>query len=121
MEMEAVLSKKFWGTELLLEENKWYALKKITINKGHRTSLQRHLEKVETIYILSGKIQFHMNGEEKILFPGDIIHVNPGDVHRMTALETSETLESQSPHLNDVIRLEDDYQREGTQTRADFI
>jgi quercetin dioxygenase-like cupin family protein len=46
--------------------------------------------------------------------PGDAIHVPPGTVHRMTAIEDCDVLEASTPELNDVVRLQDNYGREGT-------
>jgi quercetin dioxygenase-like cupin family protein len=45
--------------------------------------------------------------------PGDSIHVPPKTVHRMTAIEDCDILEASTPHLDDVVRLEDRYGREG--------
>ena len=38
----------------------------------------------------------------------------PGTVHRVTAIEDTTILEVSTPHLDDVVRLEDAYGREGT-------
>ena len=46
--------------------------------------------------------------------PGDSIHVVPKTIHRMTALEDCDVLEASTPELDDVVRLEDRYGREGT-------
>ena len=52
---------------------------------------------------------------EKIeMKPGDSIHVLPKTVHRMTAIEDCDVLEASTPELDDVVRLEDRYGREGT-------
>ena len=47
---------KPWGREEVLEKNERYMMKKLTMWKGHRCSLQYHKYKQETIYILSGKM-----------------------------------------------------------------
>ena len=41
-------------------------------------------------------------------------HYRPGTVHRVTALEDTTILEVSTPQLDDVVRLEDAYGREGT-------
>ena len=51
--------------------------------------------------------------------PGDVttgacFRFRPGTVHRVTALEDTTILEVSTPHLDDVVRLEDAYGREGT-------
>ena len=41
----------------------------------------------------------------------DTITLKPGVIHRMKALKDCFYLESSSPQLKDVVRLEDDYRR----------
>ena len=47
------------------------------------------------------------------LHPGDGFRVEPGVVHRMRALRDATFLEVSTPHLDDVVRLEDRYGRAG--------
>ena len=51
---------------------------------------------------------------EEVIGPGEAFHYPPGTVHRVTALEDTTILEVSTPHLDDVVRLEDAYGREGT-------
>ena len=46
--------------------------------------------------------------------PGDVFHIPPGTLHRMTGLEDCDILEVSTPELEDVVRLEDRYGRAGT-------
>jgi mannose-6-phosphate isomerase-like protein (cupin superfamily) len=48
------------------------------------------------------------------LGPGDSSHVPPMRRHRYAGLERVELIEVSSPEIDDVVRLEDDYGREGT-------
>ena len=43
--------------------------------------------------------------------PGDCFRYRPGTVHRVTALEDTTILEVSTPHLDDVVRLDDRYGR----------
>ena len=52
-----ILINKPWGKEEIIEKNKHYLLKKITMFKGHRCSLQYHNKKLETLFILSGELK----------------------------------------------------------------
>jgi mannose-6-phosphate isomerase len=52
--------------------------------------------------------------ESEVVGPGAAFHMPPGTVHRVTALEDTLILEVSTPHLDDVVRLEDQYGREGT-------
>ena len=45
---------KPWGKEEVVEINDRYMVKKLTMWKDHRCSLQYHEIKRETIYVLSG-------------------------------------------------------------------
>jgi quercetin dioxygenase-like cupin family protein len=50
----------------------------------------------------------------EVVGPGAAFHFAPGTVHRMTALEDTTIIEVSTPQLDDIVRLEDDYGREGT-------
>ena len=45
---------------------------------------------------------------------GDVFHVIPGTIHRMIAVTDVDVMEVSSPELDDVVRLEDVYGREGS-------
>jgi quercetin dioxygenase-like cupin family protein len=45
--------------------------------------------------------------------PGERLHITPGTIHRMTAIEDSDIMEVSTPELDDVVRLEDRYGRVG--------
>ena len=51
---------------------------------------------------------------EEVISAGAAFRYRPGTVHRITALEDTTILEVSTPHLDDVVRLEDLYGREGT-------
>jgi|SRR3989338_7997004 len=107
---------KPWGREEWIAHNDLYVLKLILLNKGCRTSLQYHQQKHETNYVESGKIICWLqdeNGEiqKKEMGEGSIIEVIPGRIHRMEALEDTRLIEVSTPHVDDVIRVEDDFGR----------
>ena len=109
-------TKKPWGGEELLAHTPHYALKKIFVKKGSRSSLQYHTQKAETLYMLSGKLQIEVGGDAKslaadVLNPGDTIDIPAGKVHRSTAVEDCWVIEVSTPHLDDVVRVEDDHGR----------
>ncbi len=108
--------KKPWGKEEVIEINPTYMVKKLTMFKNHRCSIQYHDYKKETIYVLSGKLKIYQgfskeNLESKIYLPGDFITIPPKLIHRMEGMEDSVYLEASTPEIDDVIRLEDDYSR----------
>ncbi|HJX49373.1 MAG TPA: hypothetical protein VJ375_16150, partial [Gaiellaceae bacterium] len=50
----------------------------------------------------------------EVIGEGASFRYRPGTVHRVTALEDTTILEVSTPHLDDVVRLEDAYGRAGT-------
>lgn len=102
---------KPWGREVWYAHEERYAGKILEVTKGHALSLQKHEKKQETMYLQSGRLLYHLNGEEFEMSPGESITIFPGDVHRIEALEDARILEVSTPELDDVIRLEDRYGR----------
>lgn len=107
---------KPWGWELIWAESDAYVGKTLHILAGESLSLQYHERKDETLCVLSGGIDLHLQEvggavEHVRLAPGDCVRIRPQVRHRLTALETSEVLEASTPELDDVVRLEDRYGR----------
>ncbi len=109
---------KPWGYEIHWAVSERYVGKILHIDAGHALSLQYHKLKDETVYVHSGKLLYEIEIDgvltKREMVPGDSIHVPPGTVHRMTAIEDCDVLEASTPELNDVVRLQDNYGREGT-------
>jgi len=108
---------KPWGYELLWSETPHYAGKIIHINAGERLSLQYHERKHESVFVLSGILLLNLGeGDDATvteLEPGHSADIPAGDIHRFEASASGdvEIIEVSTPHLDDVIRLEDDYHR----------
>ena len=105
--------------ELLAHGPGRYAGKAIHVTAGHALSLQFHQAKEETSSCWSGRFAVEVGEhesslEEFDLLPGESIHLRPGVRHRVTALVNSVFLEASTTQLDDVVRLEDKYGREGT-------
>ena len=108
---------KPWGKEEVIEINDKYMMKKLTMLKGHRCSLQLHNHKKETIYVLSGQLKIISGPDQdnltgKIYSEGESITISPGVVHRMEGVEDSIYLDASTPEMDDVVRLVDDYERD---------
>ena len=116
----ATRTDKPWGHELLWSHTDHYAGKVIHINAGHRLSLQYHEQKRESVYVLSGTRLLHLGkGEDArivTLVEGESADIPALEVHRFEAPEGSavDIIEVATPEVDDVVRLEDDYAREGT-------
>lgn len=110
---------KPWGHELIWAVTDQYVGKVLVIETGRRLSLQRHEIKDESILVNSGRLRLHLEGDDGVvrteeLGPGDHRHVPTGRIHRYEAIEQCELIEVSTPELDDVVRIEDDFGREGT-------
>lgn len=114
---------KPWGYEVIWAHTDKYVGKILSIKQGHKLSLQYHEEKEETIMVVSGTLRLHYGDlledgsytiETKEMTVYDRHHVKPGDVHRFEAITDCTLIEVSTPELDDVVRLVDDYGREGT-------
>ena len=109
---------KPWGHELIWADTDLYVGKVLHVNAGHALSLQLHRQKDETIFVQSGRIRMEIGPsadrlEVVELGPGQAVRLTPGTVHRVEAVEDSDLLEASTPHLQDLVRLEDRYGRTG--------
>jgi mannose-6-phosphate isomerase len=116
---EARRVEKPWGNELIWAHTDRYVGKVLVIEAGRRLSLQRHLVKDEAIYVASGRLRLYLEDDDGVvreeeLGPGAHRHVAVGRIHRYEAIERCELFEVSTPELDDVVRLEDDFGREGT-------
>ena len=107
---------KPWGREIWVAHTDKYAFKIIEIRKGTRSSLQYHVRKHEHIYVDSGVLGMEWENESgeiemRTLRAGEVIENRPGRKHRAIAIEDVRLLEVSTPELDDVVRIQDDYQR----------
>tara|TARA_B100000212_G_scaffold339686_1_gene318641 strand:+ start:1669 stop:2013 length:345 start_codon:yes stop_codon:yes gene_type:complete len=105
---------KPWGYEEIWALTEDYVGKLIVINAGHRLSKQYHEKKAETIYVMEGVLLNYDKDDNITKYtPGQSLHINPGQIHRFGALENKyvKIIEVSTNHLDDVVRLDDDYGR----------
>jgi len=111
---------KPWGFELIWAEAEAYVGKILFVRAGQSLSLQFHNVKDESWYVQAGRASLELGQagqavlNTEVIGPGAAFHFEPGTVHRVTALEDTTILEVSTPHLDDVVRLEDSYGRAGT-------
>jgi mannose-6-phosphate isomerase len=111
---------KPWGYELIWAETERYVGKVLFVKAGESLSLQFHRRKDESWLVQSGRAMLELGSagdpvlREEVLAAGAAFHFRPGTVHRVTAIEDTTILEVSTPELDDVVRLEDRYGREGT-------
>ena len=111
---------KPWGWELIWAVAEQYVGKVLFVKAGESLSLQFHNEKDESWCIQSGRAELELGDagqaplNSEVVGEGACFRYRPGTVHRVTALEDTTILEVSTPQLDDVVRLEDRYGREGT-------
>jgi mannose-6-phosphate isomerase len=111
---------KPWGWELIWAEAEAYVGKILFVRAGQSLSLQFHNVKDESWYVQEGEAKLELGDagqailNTEVIGPGACFRFRPGTVHRVTALEDTTIIEVSTPHLDDVVRLEDRYGREGT-------
>jgi mannose-6-phosphate isomerase-like protein (cupin superfamily) len=111
---------KPWGHERIWTQTDRYVGKVLLIRAGRRLSLQYHEIKDESILVLRGRLRLHLAGADGTVAvteigPGEHRRVPTGVVHRYEAGDDDvELIEVSTPELDDVVRLEDDFGREGT-------
>ena len=107
-----------WGREILIAHVPGlYTGKLLIYNKGAKGGVQKHHLKNECGYVYSGKMLVRYDEgdgklKEKILMPGDALHIPPGAVHQEEALEETVVFETSTPHFNDRVRMESEYGQE---------
>jgi mannose-6-phosphate isomerase-like protein (cupin superfamily) len=117
---EVTRVEKPWGYELIWALTGVYCGKVLFVKAGQSLSLQFHREKDESWLVQSGRAKLELGSagepilEQEVVAAGAAFHFTPGTVHRVTALEDTTILEVSTPQLDDVVRLEDAYGREGT-------
>jgi len=96
-----------------------YAGEILHVQAGAKLSLQYHERKDETSYLLHGRLVLTKGSTEDAMstrevMPGDSWRNRPGELHTIEALEDADVLEVSTSHLDDVVRVRDQYGREGT-------
>lgn len=123
---ELKVVRKPWGKEVWINHPKQeFSLKVILINAGTKTSLQYHQYKTETNVVYAGQANLYFKSNSSVendnvtasdlsktlLNRGDVLHVTPFHIHRLEAITQLTLLEASTNHLDDVIRIQDDFKR----------
>jgi quercetin dioxygenase-like cupin family protein len=111
MSQLAHFAPKEWGHEEWIVNNEKYCGKKLVFKKNYRCSMHYHKIKEETFYIISGKVLLETIDNDvkkkRVMVPGDIEHIKPHVLHRLTGLENSQVMEFSTFHMeSDSYRVE---------------
>ena len=111
---------KPWGHETVWAHTDRYVGKILHITAGQALSVQYHERKDETVHLLRGQLKYwvQLPGEaelhDQVLQAGESFRITPGTIHYMEAVTDCDVLESSTPELDDIVRIQDRYGREGT-------
>jgi mannose-6-phosphate isomerase-like protein (cupin superfamily) len=105
------LGPKDWGVELLVAETTHYIGKVMWMKAGHSGPLQFHRKKDEAFYLFSGKALLTYHDEFGVerkaeLTTGAAVHIPPGAVHRVEAIEDCVMFEASTPVFEDRVPVE---------------
>lgn len=95
---------KVWGEEIWIANSPLYCGKLLNVKKDFQCSYHWHPIKDETFYLLSGLIWLELNGDMRLMYPGDVVHIRPGAKHRFTGIEDSVIIEVSTQHSDDDVR-----------------
>ena len=107
-----------WGKYYVLEDEENYKLKRIEVNVGHRLSYQYHHHRQEFWTVVQGEAVVVLDGVEHVVKYGESIFIPLGAKHRIEnrSSELLVFIEVQTGTYfgeDDIVRIEDDYAREG--------
>jgi len=110
-----------WGSYDSLESAKNFQVKRLIVKPGAILSLQKHAHRSEHWVVVRGKARITKNEDEFDLNVNESTYISIGDVHRIANPydEDVHIIEVQCGDYlgeDDIVRLEDNYGREGTNT-----
>jgi len=112
---EVFVAERPWGQFQQFVANEMVTVKIITVEPGHRLSLQKHGHRDEMWQVLDVPIDIEVNDEKWVAQPGERVWVPQGATHRMgnSGTEPGRLLESAFGEFDeaDIERLHDDYAR----------
>lgn len=115
--MSLEIGERPWGTYFVLEEETTHKVKRIVVNPGGRLSYQYHHKRAEVWTIVSGIGRITLEGETKDYLVGEVAQIPLGAKHRIEnpGEEPLVFIEVQYGEYfgeDDIVRIEDDYQRD---------
>ena len=107
-----------WGSWHVLDEGEGYKVKRIEVRAHQRLSYQTHAHRAEHWIVVSGIATCVIDGATVVARPGDTVEVPIGAAHRIANAHDQDLviIEVQRGGYtgeDDIVRLEDDYGRNG--------
>jgi mannose-6-phosphate isomerase-like protein (cupin superfamily) len=116
MDIAINFSERPWGNYIKFFQESGVWVKRVEVKPGARLSLQKHSHRAEKWNIVAGQGLVVLDGREINVGPGSLIDVPLGAVHRIantgdTKLVFIEVACGDELSEEDIIRLQDDYDR----------
>lgn len=105
-----------WGKFYIIDESPKYKIKRIEVNSGHRLSYQYHNKRSEAWTIIKGIAHVTLDGVEQTYNEGETVLIPVGVKHRVKNVGKNKLvfIEVQTGQYfgeDDIVRVEDDYNR----------
>jgi len=105
-----------WGSYTILEDAPQYKIKRIEVKPGKRLSLQKHFHRNEHWIVTSGTATVTVGSETILLRPNESTYIKIGEIHRLEnegkiPLVLIEAQVGEYTGEDDIVRIEDDYNR----------
>ncbi len=105
-----------WGTYTVLESSDKYKIKKLIVKPKKRLSLQKHIHRSEHWIVVSGRALVTIGGTQTFVHANESTYIPATEIHRLENQDESDLvmIEVQAGNYvgeDDIIRLEDDFQR----------
>ena len=107
-----------WGTYTVLEDESGYKIKRIVVKPGKRLSLQKHYHRNEHWIVVSGTATVTIGERNFLLRENESTFIKRGEIHRLEnegkiPVVLIEAQVGSYTGEDDIVRIEDDFSREG--------
>ncbi len=107
-----------WGSYTVLEDTPGYKIKRIVVKPGKRLSLQKHFHRNEHWIVVSGTATVTVGDTIRLVRPNESTYIKMGEVHRLEnqgkiPVVLIEAQVGEYTGEDDIVRIEDDFQRIG--------
>jgi len=112
-------TKRPWGSYTVLESGPGYKIKKIVVRPGRRLSLQLHHRRSEHWVVIQGRAHVRRGDKDFFVSVNESVDIPIETKHRLenpddTTLEIIEVQNGGHLEEDDIVRFDDDFQRETT-------
>ena len=107
-----------WGSFTVLDEGEGFKVKRIEVLPGKRLSYQKHSQRAEHWFVVSGTARVTLDDKEITILAGEAIDIEIGSAHRVEnpgneLLVFIEVQRGRYLGEDDIVRLQDDFGRSG--------